>query len=418
MVEDENSIENIWEQSRSVFRDKNVLKVSYTPDKLSDALHRKEIIKRYQQYLIDVSRGLAPDNIFVFGTSGTGKSLVTRLVLKDLVRVADKKGVNVNVININCETLRTENAMWIEINNKMLEINNIVNKNVLWNSRSRHAVFFQDLFNKLEGILIIVLDEIDKSYDYNIVNKLVRSISEYNNQSPCLICITNDVNFQNCLEAHALSVLAQNEIQIDPYNAEELNDILKARVKIAFCPNTVNNVVIQLCAALAASIHGDCRMAISLLSKAGEIADERSKGIVEEEDVRLANERLEIDRILEVVKTLPTQSKLTLLSCIYTHEYTNTVCLTGNIYNVYRKLCLELDVDILTQRRISDLITELDMLGIVNAIVVSKGRYGRTKEVALDTNWKFVKQICLDDYRLKSLKDFRIRSVFETFGLK
>lgn len=418
MIEDKNSIENMWEQSKSVFRNKNVLKVNYVPEKLSDALHREEIIKRYQINLIDISRGLAPNNIFVFGKSGTGKSLVTKLVLKDLVMVANKKGINVNVINVNCETLRTENSMWIEINNKMLEINNIINKNVLWNSRSRHAIFFQDLFNKLDGILIIVLDEIDKSADYNIINKLVRSVSDYNQQSPCLICITNDVNFQNCLEAHALSVLAQNDIQIDPYDAEELADILKARVKIAFCPNTVNELVIPLCAALAAQEHGDCRKSISLLAKAGEIADETGKGIVEETDVRLANERLEIDRILEVVKTLPTQSKLTLLSCIYTHEITNTVCLTGNIYNIYRKFCIELDIDILTQRRISDLITELDMLGIVNAIVVSKGRYGRTKEVALDSNWKFVKQACLDDWRLKSLKDFKIRSIFEKFKSK
>jgi len=395
-----------------------VLKVSYVPEKLSDALHREEIIKRYQLNLIDVSRGLAPDNIFVFGKSGTGKSLVTRLVLKDLVNVANKRGISVHVININCENLRTENSMWIEINNKMLEINNIIDKNVLWNSRSRHAIFFQDLFNKLEGILIIVLDEIDKSADYNIINKLVRSMSDYNQQPPCLICITNDVNFQNCLETHVLSVLVQNEIQIDPYNAEELADILKARAKIAFCPNTVQDSVIPLCAALAAQEHGDCRKSISLLAKAGEIADEIGKGIVEEVDVRLANERLEIDRILEVVKTLPTQSKLTLLACIYTHEITKTVCLTGTIYNIYRKFCIELDTDILTQRRVSDLITELDMLGIVNSIVVSKGRYGRTKEVTLDANWKFVKQACLNDWRLKPLIDFKVRSIFENFKYK
>ena len=39
--------------------------------------------------------------------------------------------------------------------------------------------------------------------------------------------------------------------------------------------------------------------------------------------------------------------------------------------------------EILTQRRISDIIAEFDMLGLINAKVVSKGRYGRTREIKL-----------------------------------
>jgi len=416
MNDDEISIENMWTQSKSVFVNKSVLKVNYTPKKLSDALHREEIINRYQRYLIDVSRGLSPNNIFVYGKSGTGKSLVTKLVLKDLVQVASQRGMNVKVININCENLRTENAMWIDINSQMQELFNVENSHILWNSRSKHVAFFQSLFNKYNGILIIVLDEIDKAVDYNIINKLVRSVSDYNNQSPCLICITNDVKFQNYLESHVLSVLAQNELQIDPYNAEELCDILRARARIAFKNESITDIVIQVCAALSAQSYGDARLGISLLAKAGEIADEISRDYVIENDVRLANERLEIDRIVEVVKTLPTQSKLVLLSCIYTYEHmSKRECLTGNIYNIYKKFCIELDIDILTQRRVSDLITELDMLGIVNAVVVSKGRHGRTKEVVLDTNWRLLKNYCFEDSRLKFLKDFKYTSMFKSF---
>jgi len=416
MNDDEISIENMWTQSKSVFVNKSVLKVNYTPKKLSDALHREEIINRYQRYLIDVSRGLSPNNIFVYGKSGTGKSLVTKLVLKDLVQVAGQRGMNVKVININCENLRTENAMWIDINSQMQELFNVENSHILWNSRSKHVAFFQSLFNKYNGILIIVLDEIDKAVDYNIINKLVRSVSDYNNQSPCLICITNDVKFQNYLESHVLSVLAQNELQIDPYNAEELCDILRARARIAFKNESITDIVIQVCAALSAQSYGDARLGISLLAKAGEIADEISRDYVIENDVRLANERLEIDRIVEVVKTLPTQSKLVLLSCIYTYEHmSKRECLTGNIYNIYKKFCIELDIDILTQRRVSDLITELDMLGIVNAVVVSKGRHGRTKEVVLDTNWRLLKNYCFEDSRLKFLKDFKYTSMFKSF---
>ena len=54
---------------------------------------------------------------------------------------------------------------------------------------------------------------------------------------------------------------------------------------------------------------------------------------------------------------------------------------TGEIYQTYAELCKFNDNSILTQRRISDLISELDMLGLINARVISKGRHGRTREI-------------------------------------
>jgi cell division control protein 6 len=35
---------------------------------------------------------------------------------------------------------------------------------------------------------------------------------------------------------------------------------------------------------------------------------------------------------------------------------------------------------------VSDIIAELDMLGIIIAKVISKGRYGRTREINISTN--------------------------------
>jgi Cdc6-like AAA superfamily ATPase len=63
--------------------------------------------------------------------------------------------------------------------------------------------------------------------------------------------------------------------------------------------------------------NGDARKAIELLEKSGEIAEAKEKSKVEEEDVREANEKIEIDRVASVVRTLPTQAKLTLYSCIF-----------------------------------------------------------------------------------------------------
>ena len=54
---------------------------------------------------------------------------------------------------------------------------------------------------------------------------------------------------------------------------------------------------------------------------------------------------------------------------------------SGEVVQVYRDVAQTLDLDVLTHRRITDLISELDMLGVIKARLVSRGRYGRTKEM-------------------------------------
>ncbi|MEM7822783.1 MAG: cell division control protein Cdc6, partial [Candidatus Aenigmatarchaeota archaeon] len=38
---------------------------------------------------------------------------------------------------------------------------------------------------------------------------------------------------------------------------------------------------------------------------------------------------------------------------------------------------------VLTQRRVSDIIAELDMQGLISTRLVSRGRYGRTREMSI-----------------------------------
>lgn len=66
---------------------------------------------------------------------------------------------------------------------------------------------------------------------------------------------------------------------------------------------------------------------------------------------------------------------------------------TGDVYNRYQKICDRLRVDILTQRRISDIIAEIDMLGLINARVISKGRHGRTREIKLSIPQNLFKKV-------------------------
>ena len=68
--------------------------------------------------------------------------------------------------------------------------------------------------------------------------------------------------------------------------------------------------------------------------------------------------------------------------------------------------CEQLGMDPLTQRRVSDLINDLDAIGVVNAKVVSKGRYGRTKIIRLSVPKKMVSEVLERERRIKSLSGY------------
>lgn len=401
------SIKNILNTKKKIFRNKAIVKVSYIPEKLSDILHRGVTIRKLQNDLLDVFQNLSPNNIIIYGKMGTGKTVVTSLVLKDLQEVASENGIKLTILNINCEGL-SDNGVLGMINNALIyEIDGKM-KDTIGNSMARNSIYLKKYYNELDGILIIVLDEIDKIKNPNIINQLMRTISTKNQQPPSLIMITNNIHFKESLAGHTKSVLAENEIQFDPYDAEQISDILKARAREAFYPDVVGEMVIPLCAAFAAQEHGDARKAMNLILKSGEVAEDKGKEIIEEEDVREANQIIEIDRITEIVKTLPTQSKVVLYAIILLRSKgkEGKIVTTGEMYNVYRQLCHHLDIDILTQRRVTDLMSELDMLGLVNAIVMCKGRYGRTKEVSISIPVENTRRVLLEDYRLRSLEDF------------
>src|SRR5439155_361164 len=102
-----------------------------------------------------------------------------------------------------------------------------------------------------------------------------------------------------------------------------------------------------------------------------------------ESHVRLAQQKVEHDRVTEVLSSLPLHSRILLVAILHSESAKKESLVTGDVYEVYRELCAADAVESLTQVRVSGLLNELDLMGIVNARVVSFGRYGRTKKIRL-----------------------------------
>ena len=185
------------------------------------------------------------------------------------------------------------------------------------------------------------------------------------------------------LDPRVRSSLSEEELLFPPYNALQIQDILRQRSEIAFLEDTLEHGTIEKCAAYSAREHGDARRALELLRVAGELAEREGKIKITLDYIDKAEEKIERDRLSDITITQPKQSQCIMYAILIISMKKKGMLFTGEIYDSYKGICQKTGLRILTQRRISDVLAELDMLGIINAKIISKGRYGRTREVGL-----------------------------------
>ena len=385
----------------NIFENREVLRSTYTPDYLP---HRSDQVKALATVLVSALRGETPSNVLIYGKTGTGKTAVAKHVGKELERTGELYGIPSVVIYINCEVVDTQYRL-------LASLARHFDKEVPMTGWPTDQVYteFKNALDSEKRIAIIIMDEVDKLVDKgdDVLYNLTRINSDLKKAKVSLIGITNDLKFTEFLDPRVKSSLGEEEIIFPPYDANQLRDILQERAKTAFKPGVLEESVIPLCAAYAAQEHGDARRALDLLRVSGELSERSKSSKVLEMHVKQAQDKIETDRVVEVVKTLPTQSKLVLLSAVMLNNVGDSNITTGEAYNIYKQMCRIIGIDILTQRRVTDLISELDMLGILNATVVSKGRYGRTKEIALSVPTESTSRVLFEDYRLKQLEGFK-----------
>ena len=377
-------------ETRPIFKNREYLRPSYTPEELP---HRDSQIHQLARILAAPLRGETPSNILIYGKTGTGKTACVKYVTRELEKVSDRSPLKVKLVYINCEEVNTKYRILATLANTFLERLRR-NSNELpdsvpmtgWPTDEVYKCFFRAMDSERQ-LAVIVLDEIDKlvlkSGD-EVLYHLTRINSDLMNSKVSIIGISNDLNFMNYLDPRVRSSLSEEELVFPPYNAVQLKDILEKRARISFMEGVIEDGVISLCAAHAAREHGDARRALDLLRVAGELAERDGDEKVTVEHVRRAHEKIEQDKMVEVIRTLPTQSKLVLYSIVVLSERMPRSIVSGEVYSVYRELCSQAGLDVLTQRRVGDLISELDMLGIISARIINKGRQGRTKEIKLN----------------------------------
>ena len=364
-----------------LFINKKALQGNFTPENIP---HRDEQIKQLANILAPALRLEKPSNVFCYGKSGTGKTCVTDYVTSQVYDLSKKKKIDLKICYLNCKLKKIADTEYRLIAELARNFNVEVPATGL-PTEEVYKIFVKAIDTKGKKLLILILDEIDQLVSKvgdGVLYNLTRINSGLKNCELSIIGISNDLLFTDNLDPRIKSSLSEEELVFPPYNAIQLQDILRERSKIAFRANVVEEGVIQKCAAYAAREHGDARRALELLRVAGELAERSGSEIIQIRHIDGAEEKIEKDTVLDVVRTQPKQSQVTLYSILKVCNNGKQI-FTGDVYDFYKNICKDVGLKPLTQRRISDIIAELDMFGIINARVVSKGRYGRTKEISI-----------------------------------
>lgn len=379
MLKISNFFENFLKKD-SLFTDKNVLLSSYVPD---EVIYREEQLQEVANILAPALRMEKPSNLFIYGKTGTGKTLSMKYILHSMSGIASKNNVKLKEIYLNCKLKRVADTEYRLISQLIKEFGEEIPSTGLPTDEV-YNIFYR-LLDREKILILLVLDEIDqltKKIGDEILYNLTRINSELKNAQICLIGISNNLIFSENLDPRVKSSLSEEEIIFPPYNALQIQEILRKRAGKAFKEESVKQGVIEKCSAYAAREHGDVRRAIDLLRVAGEIAERSGSMVIEITHLDEAEKKVESDKIINAATGQPKQFQNVLYAILLLTPQ-KKIFFTGEIYEIYKNICNKSKYNILTQRRISDILAELDMLGIINAKIVSKGRYGRTREISL-----------------------------------
>ena len=225
-----------------ILQNEEVLKEEWVPD---DFQHRDRELNTLANILKPILKSQEPRDMFLFGPPGAGKTSLTAFVLRQL----KERARNFDTAYVNC---------WIDYS-KFKVLQTIVQElgRRLIQTKSTGELLEIIRSSATKTPLVLILDEVDQLEDETILYELLRSINI------SLIMIANDRSIFEDMDPRIASSLSFTEfVPFEPYENEELSQILSERARLSLLPNTISQPTIEKIARFS---RGDARTAINLL---------------------------------------------------------------------------------------------------------------------------------------------------------
>ena len=348
-------------KEKRVFKDERFLYPEFVPERLP---FRDSEIDSLVFALNPVTKGAKPQNIFVCGPTGVGKTVAVKFVLKQLEEFSDRAKASY----FNC----------FEFNSRHSILSGIAN--LLGAAVPRRGIATDETYTKLIELLkkatftpIAVLDEADQLPREELSSLLydLLRVTEQQKNHICVVLVSNDEGFTASLDARVKSSLSPQAISFSAYSPQQLKQILQERSEFAFQKNALPADVVSVAAAHAAKLGGDARIAIESLLRAGREAERENSATVELKHLRKAFESVDAASSLKSLKFLGDDEKL-LLSIVSSKQS----IASGEIYSLYKKKSKAP----LSERRLRDLMNGLEQKRLVKSELLDLGNKGKTKQ--------------------------------------
>lgn len=387
------------ESGKSIIKNREILHFTYIPNTI---LHRNSEQEQVTQSLLPILKQSRPSNLLVYGKPGTGKTLVVKKVLSKIQERVGKSNFPIKLVYSNSKNETTLYGLLVSLGRQLG-----LNEKELPTTGLAISEVFKRLLNKITNEqlnAVFVIDEIDYLAQLvvktgkDILYQLTRANEQLNAGSLTMVGISNDLTFKEKLDPRVISSLGEEEIVFTNYNVEQIKKILEERINESFIEDAVEEPALNLCAALAGGEHGDARRAIDLLRVAGELAERQQSEKVNIEHVREASQKIEENKEEASLKSYPLHEKLVILSIMKANGSS-----TGEIYTQYKTLCKTVGKDELTQRRITQMLSEIELSGIISGRLIHQGIHGRTKKYKLTVSSEIIKKSFKDELTLQDI---------------
>jgi archaeal cell division control protein 6 len=387
------------EKENSLFVKKIHLDTLTFPSKV---IGRKDQVKELVSFLATHKQGFVVPFIAVYGRSGSGKSTIIKFVCENL------DGISHCFVNL--RKARTvfgcANLILAELGEPNLKSAQGINLAV----EKIHAAILSILKKAKNKLFVLALDEFDvlfydrRGKPSDFIYKLLVMEEKLREQGylVSVIAISNNIMSDYEIDDRVRSRIGSSEIFFNAYSKQDVLQILKDKAEKAIGA-AVEPGVLEYCADISSQEHGDARRAIDLLRVAAEIGGKKGEKI-SKAHVDRASEQLQKDRISLVLSTASHQLKLVCYALaritFLTDEEWHS---TSRLYEQYRKI-IGNEVKLLTYRRVSELLMELENTGLAVSLTSSKGRHGYGSQYKLTVSPEMAGKICFPE-RWKKLVD-------------
>jgi len=360
-------------------------------EEIFNANVRSEEMTQLSRHFAPILKDNHPTHLALWGKTGTGKTLTMRFFMGILAEMCKKKKIPLRLEHLN---LATSRPCFRALNDLACLLNA--------SRRYKKGVSLVELMYRIEsaladfkGYFVLFVDEVDnvRTDQDTFMSFLVRRLPQSIPGKLILVFASNKLNWRDNLDPRIVSFLKIRELLFNPYNAIDLQHILKIRVKKALTPDAAESGVIEKIAAMSSRDHGDARQAVDLLARSAELAQAEGSNI-SIDLVDRAAEEIERDKYADMIRTAPALMQAAMAAIILTNQKTQkSKSETGEIYEHYRIFCQQAQMRPVAIRAFRDSLNELDLYGFVRTRILSKGRHGRTREVILELDEQLVSKI-------------------------